>query len=107
MIGSAEPSALAELREKTGYCGTLLTDPALQSFKYLGFESSLSGFIGWRPFAGAVNALRAGYRPGAVQGNVMQLGGAQVVDTEGRVLFNYRSKKAGDHPSLEQLLGHA
>ncbi len=105
VIGSAKPSALAQFREKTGYGGTLLTDPSLQSFKFLGFESGIAGLVGWRPLAAAVKALRAGYRPGAVHGDVIQLGGALVVASDGRILFRYRSEKAGDHPSIERLLG--
>jgi len=105
VIGSAEPSALPDFREKTEFRGTLLTDPSLRSFEVLGFERNIAGLVGWRPFAGAIKALRAGYRPGAVRGNVVQLGGALVVATDGRVLFHYRSSKAGDHPSVEQLLG--
>lgn len=105
VIGSSDPSALSGLRQETGYRGTLLADPALESFKFLGFQSTIAGLIGWQPFAGAIRALLAGYRPGAVRGDIMQLGGALVVDTDGRFLFCFSSRKAGDHPSIEQLLG--
>lgn len=105
VIASSEPSALPGLREQTGYGGTLLADPALESFRFLGFGNSIAGLVGWQPFTGAIRALRAGYRPGAVRGDIMQLGGALVVDTAGRFLFRFSSRKAGDHPSIEQLLG--
>ena len=89
VIGSAEFSALPGFRRQTGYGGTLLTDPALAAFKFLELKSGISGMIGWQPLVQAVKALRAGFRPGAVRGDVMQLGGALVVDTGGNFLFPF------------------
>jgi len=104
VIGSGEASTLTTFRDITGYRGTLLTDPTRRSFIHLGFGNRISGLIGWRPISGAIKAFLAGFRPGAMQGSALQLGGALIVDTDGSILFQYQSMKAGDHPLVEQLL---
>lgn len=107
VIGSAQPDALGEFRKTTGYRGTLLTDPSCEAFALLGYTRGILSLVGWRPLAASIEAVRSGFRPGAVHGNAMQNGGALVVDTDGSRLFVYRSEKAGDHPTVSQLLGRA
>ena len=104
VIGSGDVSGLPAFRKITGYDGTLLTDPSRDSFEHLGFGSSVAGMLGLKPAADAIKAFLAGYRPGAVHGSVLQLGGALVVDTGGTILYQHRSRKAGDHPPVEKLL---
>jgi len=70
----------------------------------LGFKSGVGGLIGLQPVFRALSAVRAGFRPGSLQGNALQLGGAVVIDTDGVIRFHYRSEKAGDDPSAEELL---
>jgi hypothetical protein len=53
----------------------------------------------------ALGAMRGGHRQGANQGDPLQQGGAFVIDRGGRIEYAYVSKRAGDHPTPEALLG--
>lgn len=107
MIGCGETKHLLEFRKATGFRGTLLTDPTRELFSYLGFAQGFSGLLAWRPIKDAFAAFRAGFRPGSLQGNALQLGGALVLGTDGTILYRYQSSDAGDHPPIEDLLGAA
>jgi len=50
------------------------------------------------------SALKGGHKQGAIQGNTLQLGGAIIVDPSDTVRYYFASKKAGDHPEVEDLL---
>lgn len=52
----------------------------------------------------AASAFKQGHRQGSIQGSTFQLGGGIVVDTSGVVRYFFSSKKAGDHPKVDDLL---
>ena len=91
----------------TGFPGTLLTDPYLETYKFLKFKSSLADVIGLKSFTQGFAALKAGFIPGALQGHALQLGGAVVVVPEGKITYLYKSSAAGDHPPVKDLLAAA
>jgi len=88
----------------TGYKGTLFTDPSRKVFEYLGFKSSVTGFIGLKPLAKTLSALKKGHKQGGIEGSTLQLGGAVVIDTEKTIRFYFASNKAGDHPDVADLV---
>ena len=104
MINNAKTTDLKKFREITGYQGTLLTDPSRESYKLLQFKSDLTDLIGIKSFTQTFSAFKAGFMPGALQGNALQLGGAAIIDPEDNVKYFFQSSKAGDHPSIEDLL---
>jgi len=104
VIGSGDPVHFAEFRKKTGYRGLLFSDPSLKAFSALGFSSGLKGFVSIGSVFKAASALKQGHRQGSIQGDTFQLGGAIVVDTSGAVRYFFSSKKAGDHPKVDDLL---
>jgi len=104
IIGSGEPSHLKELRQTTGYSGDLLTDPSRESYKILGFTSGISKIMGLKAFSRGFSALRAGHKPGTIQGSALQLGGAIIVKSDGTVAYYFASAEAGDHPPVADLL---
>lgn len=52
----------------------------------------------------AASAFKQGHRQGSIQGSTFQLGGGIVIDTSGAVRYFFSSKKAGDHPKVDDLL---
>ena len=104
IIGSGDPVHFTEFREKTGYSGLLFSDPSLKTFLALGFSNGLKGFVSIGSVFKAASALKQGHRQGSIQGSRFQLGGAIVVDTSGTVRYFFSSEKAGDHPTVDDLL---
>lgn len=88
----------------TKYPGILLTDPSLETYKFLKFKSGIADVIGIKSFTQGFSALKAGFMPGSLQGHALQLGGAVVIVPEGKIVYHFKSSAAGDHPPVEALL---
>lgn len=88
----------------TGYQGILLTDPSLETYKFLKFKNGLAGVIGLKSFTQGFSALKAGFMPGSLQGHALQLGGAVVVAPEDKITYLFKSSAVGEHPPVEALL---
>lgn len=74
------------------------------SFKALGFTRKVSGLLAASAFVGGLKALKDGYRPGTMQGDALQLGGAMVVGPGGQLYYYFRGEQAADHPPVEEIL---
>lgn len=104
VIGPGEAQHLAEFRQVTGYRSDLFADPARDTFLLLGFYSGISKLVGIKPVLRVFSAIKSGIRPGSLQGNALQLGGAVVIAPGYEVRYFFREKEAGDHPPIEELL---
>jgi len=104
VIGPGEASHLAEFREVTGYRSELFADPSREAFQVLGFSSGITKLLGIKPIQGVFSAIKAGIRPGKLQGNALQLGGAVVIAPGNELCYLFREKQAGDHPPVDELL---
>jgi len=104
VIGTGDPRHFKAFREITGYQGFLFSDPSLNVFSLLGFSNRISGFISINSMFKAAAAIKNGHRQGSLQGSALQLGGAVVVDAGGIIRYFFKSKKAGDHPDIRELI---
>ena len=104
VIGPGEARHLADFRQVTGYRSDLFADPERDAFLQLGFYSGISKLIGIKPVLKVFSAIKSGIRPGSLQGNALQLGGAVVIAPGNDLRFIFKEKKAGEHPSVETLL---
>jgi len=104
VIGCGKETHITEFKEATGYRGKILTDPSRESFQLLSFTSSVGGLLGMKTISRGLSAFRQGIKPGSLQGSVLQLGGAVVVDTNSSLRYMYRSSEAGDDPPVEEML---
>ncbi|MFN2354723.1 MAG: peroxiredoxin-like family protein [Desulfopila sp.] len=104
VIGCGEPGHIKEFRKVTGYGGKILTDPSREAFKILGLTSSLGGLLGRKMFSRAISALRQGVKPGSLQGNALQLGGAVIINSDESIQYIYRSVEAADDPPVREML---
>ncbi len=55
-------------------------------------------------FAKAMKALSSGHRMGTPRGDVFQLPGVFIIDTEGCIRYSHHSRDPADHPEPEELL---
>jgi peroxiredoxin len=104
VIGSGDPRHFPEFREKTGYDGLLFSDPSLKTFSMLNFSNGLMGFMSIGSVVKAASALKQGHRQGSIQGSTLQLGGAVIIDSSGAMRYYFAGSKAGDHPSVADLV---
>ena len=104
MIGNGSVPFLTSFAEGYPDTITFLTDPELGAYKALSLRSGLGGFAAFGMVSSGVRAFRAGHRQTRTQGDPKQMGGVFVVMPNGDVVFEQKSKTAGDHAALESVL---
>ena len=104
VIGNGPEKFILPFREATRYKGPLFTDPTLKTHRILGFKKGLASVVGLDPLKAGIRALSTGYLQKEIQGPPLQQGGVLVVGPGNVVHYLYRSKKAGDHPSVKDIL---
>ncbi len=104
VIGNGPEKFILPFREATRYKGPLFTDPTLKTHRILGFKKGITSLVGFDPLKAGIRALGTGYLQKGIQGPPLQQGGVLVVGPGNFVHYLYRSKKAGDHPSMEDVL---
>lgn len=82
----------------------LYTDPSRDSYRKAGLRHGLGSTLNPRAALHAIAALRQGFRQSRTQGDPLQQGGVFVIAKGGRLLFQYVSREAGDHPANEDLV---
>ena len=104
VIGNGAHTFIGSFREATGYKGPLFTDPTLETHKLLGFKKGLTSMVGLDPLKAGIRALGTGHMQKGIQGPPTQQGGVLVVGPGNVVHYLYRSQKAGDHPTVAEIL---
>jgi peroxiredoxin len=83
---------------------SLFTDPSLAVFRAVGLVRSAWATYGPRSIADYARAIVAGFVPRKTDGDVLQLGGALVVDVGGRVVLHRVARSLGDHADASDLV---
>ncbi|MGE0399449.1 MAG: peroxiredoxin-like family protein [Kofleriaceae bacterium] len=105
VIGNGTPSFIEGFRDQTGYTGPIYTDPSLAVYKAAQFKRSVTSTIDPRGFGKALRALAGGQRQTIVpQGDQWQQGGVIVVKPTNDIVWHYVSGRAGDDPSVTQIV---
>ena len=103
-IGNGSPRAAAWFKKKFVPSATVLTDPDLASYRVIGARSGVFNTLGPRTWGAGVRALRSGARQSSVRGHPFQQGGVLVMAPGDVVVYSYLSHRAGDHPSVADVL---
>ena len=103
-IGNGSPRAAAWFKKKFVPSATVLTDPELASYRVIGARSGVFNTLGPRTWGAGVRALRSGARQSSVRGHPFQQGGVLVMAPGDVVVYSYLSHRAGDHPSVADVL---
>lgn len=102
-IGNGNAVMARDFVEQFSVEFSVYSDPSRHTYEWLGFK---------RPYV-ALNlavlkrgrrAAKAGFRQGAVAGDVFQQGGEAIVSPDGALLYCRVSSGAGDHAPIEELL---
>ena len=103
---SFEPKArLAQLARQMRLPFLLLSDPERDVYRAYGLvRGSWLQVFGLRTFWSYLNLLRRGRRYHFQRSDLRQLGGDFVIDSQGKVLYEYRSQQPEDRPDVKDLL---
>jgi len=105
IVGNGDARFAAAFREDMGIDGPLLVDPELRAYRAAGLRRGRVELLSPRLARNALRALRSGERQQSVQGDPWQLGGVFVFESGGELLFQHASREAGDHASIDDVLG--
>jgi peroxiredoxin len=104
VLGNGNPHHAADFARRLNLQAPIYTDPARLVYDGLGARGGVRSTIGLESIGRGIDAFRKGFRQRAVQGDRWQQGGVFVINPDGSTRFEYKSRFAGDHPSVEQLL---
>ena len=104
VVGNGALHQARRFRAEQGVTFPLYTDPTRHSYEVAGLHRGLASTFSPRVALHGAKAIAAGFRQSHTQGDALQQGGVFVIAPGGRVLFEYRSREAGDHPNPERLL---
>jgi peroxiredoxin len=104
-IGMGIPEMAADFREKQDVPFPLLVDRTKQTYRALEMKKGnlwdVMGPPNWVRYA---KAIVAGHGVDKPKQDPLQLGGVLVVDTGGKVVYEFRSSAAADNPPIEDVL---
>jgi hypothetical protein len=104
LVGNGIPAQAKVFQKHMQLATPLFVDPQLALYRALGMRRSIWRTIGPSAWGNFLRALRAGSRQQQLQGDPWQQGGVLIVLPDGRVVYCYRSKVAGDHPPIRAVL---
>jgi hypothetical protein len=114
LVGNGPPAAIDGFVERHALKDKqvdVFTDPTLAAFGAATMPRSAWGTFGPRAIVDYVRAMGAGFVPRQVAGDLLQLGGALVVDVGGRVVLHRVATSLSDHADgsdvVEAVLGLA
>jgi len=104
LIGIGKLHYAEAFRNEFGIEAPLFVDPTGDAYRTLGMRHGVRDIFNFRSLRNLVRSLRAGFRPGLIQGDGRQLGGVVVVRPGGQVAYSYVSTSGGDHPPVGDIL---
>ncbi len=105
IVGSGNPSMAAFFAEDYRVSTPLFTDPTRAVYQAFGAKRpTWSALLNPRLYWNGLRVMLRGHWPGRVQGDLAQLGGVFIILPSGDMPFAYRSRIAGDLPSVARVL---
>ena len=102
-LGTAEQAL--KFKEEFSLSFPIICDPRKELYGQFGLgRGGVSSVASLSVLLRGMRSMSRGYTPGIPQGDVMQMPGVFLINTEGNILFTYYSKDASDHPPIETLL---
>ena len=102
-LGSADETAAFKSRFDVPF--VMIADPRKQLFGAFGLKRASTGSLFSMGVAvKGLTAMAKGHGLGVPSGDVRQLSGVFIIDTDGSVRFSHYAADPSDHPSAEALL---
>jgi hypothetical protein len=101
LVGNGPPDRMEGFLERNALADKpveLWTDPTLAAYRAAGLHRSAWATHGPFALVDFLRALGRGHRPGRIEGDLRQQGGAFLADEEGVIVWAHRNESMGDHP---------
>lgn len=104
LVGNGSVDEARQFRDEQRLTTPLFTDPSLGSYRCAELRHGVVSSLSPRVFGHGLKAFAQGFRQTTTQGSALQQGGAFVIAKGGRLLFEFASREAGDHPDPKALI---
>ena len=105
LVGLGTPEETAVFKERYSIPFPMIADPEKALFKAFHLkQASATALLSPGMALKGVSALFKGYGIGIPKGDVRQLPGVFIIDTEGRIRYSYFAEGPADHPEPDELL---
>ena len=103
-IGNGNRHSAEAFQKQFDIRAPLYVDTKRDAYRALGMRRGASDIFNRSSLRNMARSLRAGFLPGLIQGDGLQLGGVVVVRPGGQVSYSYLSSAGGDHPPVGDML---
>lgn len=104
LIGNGNLHFAAAFQKEFDIQAPLYVDTKGDAYRALRMRFGISEIFNLTSLRNVTRSLRAGFRPGLIQGDGRQLGGVVVVRPGGQVVYSYLSSAGGDHPPVGDIV---
>jgi peroxiredoxin len=105
LVGLGTPEQAEKFRAEFTLSFPIICDPQKDLYGQFGLgRGGVSSLASPAVLLRGMRAMSRGYAPGIPRGDVMQMPGVFLINTEGNINYSYYSKDASDHPPVETLL---
>lgn len=105
LVGLGTPAQAEQFREDFSLSFPIICDPQKELYRMYDLKGgTVADVASPSILLKGLMAMSKGYRPGIPRGDVMQLPGVFLIDTDGNIRYSYFSRDASDHPAVDGLL---
>jgi peroxiredoxin len=105
LVGLGSVAETAAFKERFAVPFDMLADPEKHLFEAFRLKrASVGSLFSGKMIAKGVTAMAKGHTIGKPQGDVRQLPGVFIIDTDNRVRFSHHADSPADHPEPDVLL---
>ncbi|XPS87380.1 hypothetical protein Dvar_53980 [Desulfosarcina variabilis str. Montpellier] len=105
LVGLGNVEQTAAFKDRFDVPFPMIADPDKRLFEAFRLKQATAGsLLSAKMVFRGVSAMAKGHGIGVPQGDVRQLPGVFIIDTEGRILFSHHASGPADHPRPETLL---
>ena len=105
LVGLGSIKETAAFKERFDVPFPMIADPQKQIFEAFRLKRGSAGsLLSAKMVFRGVTAIAKGHGIGVPKGDVRQLPGVFIIDTDGRILFSHHASGPADHPQPDTLL---
>lgn len=105
LVGLGSVEQTAAFKERFDVPFPMIADPEKRLFEAFRLKQTSTGaLLSAKMVFRGFTAMAKGHGVGVPQGDVRQLPGVFIIDTDGRILFNHHASGPADHPAPDVLL---
>jgi peroxiredoxin len=105
LVGLGTPEETAAFRKQFHVPFSMIADPEKRLFKAFHLKQATpKALLSVGMAMKGLSAMAKGHRIGIPKGDVRQLPGVFIIDSDGRIRFSHYAKDPADHPTADALL---